>query len=280
MQRQSQPEPSYVLGDDPRELQRLERQAASIEQPTRLLMQAAGLEAGWRVLDLGTGLGHVARIVAELIGPTGWVVGIDQSLAAIAAARERTIAGAGARITFAEGNVTAWQASEHFHAIVARCLLFHMSDPAAVVRHHVANNLQAGGLFVALDFDVGSVRTEPPVAIVDTAVAWAHRGFRAAGAWPTIGARLARILDKAGLTRVSTFGIQAYVQPRDPSGPALLAGVVRSLAPALVTHGIATAEELDLNTLEQRIAEATDEVDAVVLLPTVVGAWGRSPVAS
>jgi hypothetical protein len=35
-------------------------------------------------------------------------------------------------------------------------------------------------------------------------------------------------------------------------------------------------EEMDLPTLEQRIAEEGRRANAVVLMPTVVGAWGRS----
>jgi SAM-dependent methyltransferase len=168
------------------------------------------------------------------------------------------------------------RAPHPFDAVVARCLLFHTPDPVAVVRHHVAN-LRSGGMFVALDFDVGAARAEPPVAVVDAVIAWVQRAFETAGARPKIGARLARILDAAGLTSVNTFGIQAYLQPRDPEGPALLAGVARSLGPALITHGIASALELDLDTLERRIAEAVREADAVVLPPTVVGAWGCTP---
>src|SRR5262252_4394312 len=84
VQHQSRSETRYVLGNDPEELRRLDHQAASIERPTRLLLQAATLQPGTRVLDLGTGLGHVARIIADLVGPTGAVVGIDQSAAAIA----------------------------------------------------------------------------------------------------------------------------------------------------------------------------------------------------
>src|ERR1700704_3727626 len=53
---------SYVLGQDQQKVGRLDRQAALIDAPTRLLLQAAGIGDGLRVLDLGTGLGHVARI--------------------------------------------------------------------------------------------------------------------------------------------------------------------------------------------------------------------------
>ncbi len=133
-------------------------------------------------------------------------------------------------------------------------------------------------MFVAIDFDIGGSRAEPPIALVDDVLRWVEEAFRAAGAWPRIGARLGLLLGEAGFERVATFGVQAYLAPRDPSGPALLAGVVRSLAPAIIRHGIATAEQLDVATLDRRIAQAVQDDDAVILPPTVVGAWGYSPM--
>ena len=115
------------------------------------------------------------------------------------------------------------------------------------------------------------------MTVIDTALQWVHDAFRAAGAWPRIGARLGTLLEEAALTQVATFGIQPYLSPRDPAGPRLLAGVVRSLTPAIVAHGIATAEQIDLATLEERLAEALRAEDAVILLPTAAGAWGRRP---
>ena len=132
-----------------------------------------------------------------------------------------------------------------------------------------------GGTFVAIDFDIGACRAEPPVPIADTAIEWIRRAFRAAGARPHIGATLAQILGAAGLGDVRTFGVQGYLAPDDPAGPALLAGVVRSLSPAILEHGIATAEEMELPTLQQRLTDAVREANAVILPPTVAGAWGR-----
>ena len=101
------------------------------------------------------------------------------------------------------------------------------------------------------------------------------RAFRAAGAAPEIGSRLGRIFEDAGLETVTTFGVQAYLSPRDPAGPALLTGVVRSLFDVIVKHGIATAEQIGLETLERRLADELRRADAVFLPPTVVGAWAR-----
>jgi ubiquinone/menaquinone biosynthesis C-methylase UbiE len=276
MQGQTHTGQRYVLGNHAEELARLDHQAAVIERPTRLLLQAAGLAAGMRVLDLGTGLGHVARLAGELVGPTGSVLGIDQSADVLAVARERTQQEGMVQVTFAEGNALEWRAPAPFDAIVGRLLLFHVPDPVAAVRHH-RQNLRPGGLFVAVDFDLGGSRADPPVVIVNTVGRWVHDAFRAAGAWPRVGARLGTILEEAQLTRVTTFGVQAYLSPRDSSGPRLLAGVVRSLAPTIVAHGLATGDELDLTTLEQRIAEAVRGAGAVILPPTVVGAWGHVP---
>jgi hypothetical protein len=82
------------------------------------------------------------------------------------------------------------------------------------------------------------------------------------------------ILREAGLEQVATFGVQAYLSPQDRTAAALIAGVARTLAPVIVERGIATAEQLGIDTLEDRIAAEFQRADAVMLPPTVVGAWG------
>ena len=59
MEARKEPGRTYVLGNDPVELARLDSQAAIIERPTRMLPQAAGMAAGWRVLTWAQP-GHVA----------------------------------------------------------------------------------------------------------------------------------------------------------------------------------------------------------------------------
>jgi len=275
MSSQSPHEQKYVLGNAPEELARLDRQAELIGRASRLLLQSAGISSGMRVLDLGTGLGHVARIIGELVGAEGSVVGIDRSSDAIAVARQRTEQAGATHVSFVQADVASWRAAEAFDAVVERLVLFHMPDAAAVVRHH-RQNLRADGLFVALDFDIGACRTEPRLPFIDEIIGWVSDAFRAAGASPHIGARLALILEQAGLQNVSTVGVQAYVPPYSRAGANLLAGVVRSLSNAMVQHGIATAEQLDLPTLEDRIADELRRANAVLLPPTVAGAWGRS----
>ena len=278
MNDQTRLERQYSLGSHSEELARLDRQAALIERPTRQLLQAAGLTPGMQVLDLGTGLGHVAMMSGEFVTATGRVVGIDQAGEVITIARQRAKDAGVTHVTFEEGDVNTWRADQSFDAITARLLLFHVADPVAVVRHHT-NNLRPASVFVAIDFDIGTARSEPPVPIVSEATRWIQEAFQAAGAWPRIGARLGTILESAGLRDVTTFGIQTYIPSHNVAGSGLIAGVVRSLAALILKHGIATAEQLDIATLEQRIGEQVREADAVILPPTVAGAWGHTPAA-
>jgi hypothetical protein len=158
--------------------------------------------------------------------------------------------------------------------VVGRLILFHLPDPVAVLRHHI-DGLAADGLVVIVDFDVGSARSEPPAPLFETARDWVIEAFRRAGADPTIGTRLGLILRDAGLTDVETFGIQSYLSSDDAAGPALLAGVVGSLAPVIVASGIATEEELSLDSLQERLSDELRASRAVALIPAVAGAWGR-----
>ena len=63
----------YVLGHSDQEIDRLSAQARLIAPFTRQLFRDAGIVPGMRVLDVGSGAGDVAFLVAELIGKTGEV---------------------------------------------------------------------------------------------------------------------------------------------------------------------------------------------------------------
>jgi SAM-dependent methyltransferase len=232
-----------------------------------------------RVLDLGTGLGHVAFQLAELIEPSGSVLGVDQAERLLEIAERRRLAAGAATVRFLRADARAFSANEPFDAIVARLLLFHLSDRDGVLRRQL-EALRPGGTMVLIEFDIGAMRGEPGVPLVETVRGWIEAAFRSAAADPRIGARAGQLLREAGFVDVSTFGIQAYFAPSDPTGPMLCAGVARSLAAQIVAQGIAGEAELGLETLEERIVEQVVARDAVVLPPTVVGAWGTRPAVS
>jgi ubiquinone/menaquinone biosynthesis C-methylase UbiE len=263
----------YVLGSDSTEIARLDQQATAIAGASDALLRAAGIGPGLRVLDLGTGLGHVAAQVAALVGPSGSVVGVDREVPLLAIAEQRRVAD---NVRFVEADVRNARFDEPFDAVVCRLLLFHLPDAVDVLRHHRAASLRPGGRVVAIDYDTSGVRSVPPVPLLAQMNDWVEAAFRAAGADSRVGARLKPILREAGFTDVSGFGIQAYFADGDKPGVAMLAAVVRAMHDTMVRHGIASEEEIGLDTVGERLQRAVDDAGAVVLPPTVVGAWGRA----
>ena len=81
--------PQYVLGRSETESQRLVKQAAFLRPSTERVFRKAGIAEGMHVLDLGCGAGDVSFLAAELVGPTGSVVGIDVDPGVLALARAR-----------------------------------------------------------------------------------------------------------------------------------------------------------------------------------------------
>ena len=82
-------EARYILGHSEAEIIRLQTQAKILRPITERLLQRAGIRPGMRVLDLGSGAGDVAMLAAQLVGPSGSVVGIDRNPQVLSIAMER-----------------------------------------------------------------------------------------------------------------------------------------------------------------------------------------------
>jgi arsenite methyltransferase len=90
---------------------------------TRRLAHLAGVGSGWRVLDVATGTGPTARLLAAEFDAK--VTGVDLSPQAIAAAHaEADAAGLGDRLRFVEGDAGMLPVTgETFDAVVCECAL-------------------------------------------------------------------------------------------------------------------------------------------------------------
>lgn len=219
----------YLLGAAESEQQRLDVQSATLAMPTAIFLHRAGIAPGMRALDLGTGLGDVAFQLSELVGPTGAVVAIDESPAMLAVAERRRVSAGIQNVRFVEADARRFRDGDAFDAVVGRLIWCYLPDPLEVVRHHLGG-LTEGGVVLVIDQDAGTVRSEPQVPLVAATVRWGLEAHRRAGADALIGARLGLILKDAGLADVTTFGIQDYLSPDDPAGPALVSGIVHTLA--------------------------------------------------
>lgn len=172
---------AYVLGSDDEEIARLDGQARSIAGATEALLRAAGIGGAMRVLDLGTGLGHVALLVAGLLETEGSVLGVDQSGRLLEIAERRRVAAGAENVSFVQSDARTFTADEPFDAIVARLLLFHLPDREELLRRQL-EALRPGGKMVVIEFDIGAMRAEPEVPLVTQVRGWIEAAFRSAGA--------------------------------------------------------------------------------------------------
>ena len=270
-------EPARPLnGSDRATRECLDHRAALMAPATRLILEQAGIGAGMRVLDLGTGTGAVARLAAELVGPTGVVVGLDHPGDALAAAERRRQADGVTNVSFVEGDIDSWEHDREFDAVIGRLILFHLHDPAAALAHHT-RSLRPGARVVAMDLDASAVRSVPPTPTVTETLQWLLDGFRRVGANPTIGSRLGELLEAVGLRDPTVLGFTTYHSSRDADGPLVLAGVVRSLLALIERTGQPTGTPIDADTLPERVAEELSSFNAVLVPPTLVGAWATVP---
>lgn len=73
----------YAMGSTDRERQRLMLQGEILRGPLEAAFRSAGITSGMRVLDIGCGVGDVAVLAAEFVGPTGSVVALDRDQQAL-----------------------------------------------------------------------------------------------------------------------------------------------------------------------------------------------------
>src|SRR5437879_272870 len=87
------------------------------------------VQQGNHVLDVGCGTGDVVRDLAQLVGPTGRVIGVDSSETMIAEARSRA-AGLNLPVDFQVGSIYDLPLSDNtFHGCQAERVFHHLTDP-------------------------------------------------------------------------------------------------------------------------------------------------------
>ena len=82
-----------------------------------------------RVLEIGSGAGDVALALAELVGPTGQVIGVDVNASILDTARQRATDVGMQNVEFIAGDARTLALADKFDAIVGRFVLMYMADP-------------------------------------------------------------------------------------------------------------------------------------------------------
>lgn len=266
---------SYVLGHTDRELRRLATQAQRIDPITRRFLAEAGIAAGMRVLDVGSGVGHVAFLAADLVGDGGEVIGVDRSADAVAAATAEAGARSRNNVSFVQGDPAEMAFERPFDAVIGRYVLQFQADPAAMLRK-VAAHVRPAGVVVFHELDWGGVWSFPPAPTNDRCCGWIVETLRLSGTESSMGMKLHSTFVAAGLPQPS-MRMEALIGggAHGSDGVQQLVDLVGTLAPTMERLGVATAAEIGLDTLLSRITEEMHARDCVVIGRLQIGCWSR-----
>ncbi len=263
----------YTMGRSESETDRLIEQSVLYDDVTRRFLLRSGITKGMKVLDVGSGAGDVALTLAEFVGSEGKVVGVDLNADILETARTRADAAGLKNIEFIAGDTRTLELPTDFDAVVGRLVLMYMADPAETLQH-LATHLRPGGIvaFQEVDFSPYTVAIHPDTPLINNLVDWGRTVFERSGAHVEMGMELYKAYVDAGLPEPALHFEAPMGGPEDWPGFAYLENSFRSILPLIEAYEIATADEVDVDTLAARIQAEVAASKRPIMLPPHVTA--------
>lgn len=170
--------------------------------PTRF----ADLQPGEKVLDLGSGAGIDAFLAAKVVGPTGYVIGVDMTPAMIARARANAERAGIKNVDFRLGEIERLPVTDGYVDVILSNCVINLSPDKPAVFAEMRRVLRPGGRFSVSDIvSLGEVPEEVR---------------RDAGLWASCIAgaldkdEYLRLIVEAGFAQVQVHHLEEYDQFR------------------------------------------------------------------
>jgi SAM-dependent methyltransferase len=264
----------YALARSPEEYERLIAQARVWEPATGRLFDQVGLAPGARCLDAGCGPGETMRLMAQRVGPTGRVTGVDVDAPLGAQALALLHLDGHRQCHFVAADLTADDPipGAPFDFVFARLLLYHLPARVEVLRR-LWDAVAPGGHLVIQDYDVRTVGALPELESIEELGRVLTDAFTAAGCDIHVGARLPQLFAQAGIGTPDDTDVAGRLEPLSHAQRFLI-GVHNGVLPAALAHGVTTTEESA--ALRRAIVQDAEQFpDRPVLWPLLIGAWKR-----
>ena len=268
----------YAWGSSEQERQRLASQGDLLRPAMQRLFQAAGIGPGTRVLDCGSGGGDVSVIVAEMVTPTGRVLGIDRDAAQVEAANRRVNDLGLTNVRFEAADLAS-APDGPFDAIVGRLVLMYQPDPEAVLRT-LADRLVSGGVMAFMEYDLNppdSPLMWPRSPLVDKLVHWVDATWEVLGHQTRMGMRLPSLFRSAGLEPQLPYELTGGVLTGADAVLKFVVTLIVAIAPVLTSHGIATEEEVDTDNFAELVKAELGPDPVLVVSGPSLAVWARKP---
>ena len=269
-------DPTYALGRSDDEHARLTEQANFLRPLTERFLKKAGIVPGMTVLDVGSGVGDVAFLLAELVGPEGKVVGVDMDGGALGKARKRVEQLELRNVEFVQGDIRTISLPAPFDAAVGRLVLLYFADPVAALAR-IATQVRAGGIVAFQEIEMVDLAARALYgdSTLTSVIETIYRTFALAGVRVNMASELRHTFVDAGLGEPQLLGEFVVGGGPDFAGYPWVANTMRSLAPMAVKLGIPLEPLGDLDTLAQRLSSEAANKRRDFWSPPYVGGYVR-----
>ena len=267
---------TYTLGRTSHETTRLIEQSRIYGESTRYLFKRAGITNGMRVLEIGSGAGDVALTLAQFVGREGHIVGVDVNAEILETACTRIRDAGITNIEFIAADARTLTFSHDFDAIVGRFVLMYMADPVDALRK-LLTHLRPEGIaaFQEPEYTLYPAFAHPDTPLMNQLRAWILDVFAHSDAHLNMGIGLYRTFVEAGLSPPE-MQLQVPIGAGETwAGYRYMATIFQSLLPLLEKYDIATAEQVDVETLASRIRQEVIVSKRPFFLPFHVTAHAR-----
>lgn len=231
----------YALKVSDEEIGRYRLMADSAKASEADLWERAGIVPGAVVADVGCGPAAVSVVMADVVGPSGRVIGVERDESALAAARQVLDQAGATNVELLQGTGTASGLDEgSVDVVVMRHVLAHNGPEEQAIVAHLATLVQPGGCVYLVDIDGTAMRfldIEPDLEDINDKYLEFH-SRKGNDLQP--GLRLGKLLTAAGLEVLEHTGrwnvIQAPPGMRPPSWAA---------RQAMLDDGVITPADLE-----------------------------------
>ena len=201
------------------------------------------------------------------------MTGVDRSPGAIASATAAAASRGLPNVRFVLADLDELAETEPFDAILGRYVLQWLPDPAETLRA-LARHGRSGAIVVFHEVDWGGSLSHPPAPLWDATCRWVSETVRRSGA-EIRGTTMQATFKRAGLG-APTMRIEAVAGDEEHTETIdLLVSIARNVVRAAESEGIATAREVDIETLGERLRLEAATLHGVFIAHNEVGAWVR-----
>jgi SAM-dependent methyltransferase len=264
-------EESYLLANQPSELERLQLQSRVWEPAGRQLLSRIEAPSNGRVLDVGCGALGWLRILSEWVGGSGKVVGADIDEGLLNAARSFLEAEGISNVELVADDLFESKLEpQSFDLVHARYLIAPLGrGPEQVAAHR--RLVRPGGSLVLEEWDLGSWHFNPPAPAAERLVQLLSEIFATLGG--EAGRGLPELLGEVGIEAPE---LDAHVIALKPGHPYLRLPLQFSVA--LESRLLEMLSEDELTSLRRTAEDELAEAGRWGTTFTLIQSWGRLAV--